>query len=254
MLYDAAKPALRIRNHLLGSLRRDEFQFIRPHLEAVTLENGRLLADLYDPLRHCFFPNNGMISLLSVTESGDTCEVGYIGYEGIVGLPVIFGRNEMPYQLLVQATSEGYRVPVDVVAKLFGRNGNFHDHALRFAYVLLRQFAQTSACNRFHDIQSRLCRWLVVMVERSDDFNLLLTQEFLSYMLGVQRTSVSQIANSLQDAGIIKYRRGKIEVRDLDRLRSLTCECYAVINEELAFFVGENNSLHKSATRQTGRR
>jgi CRP-like cAMP-binding protein len=251
MLYDVAKPLPRIKNHLLSTLRADEFQFIKPHLEPVSLENGRMLADLYDPVRHCFFPNNGMISLLSVTESGDTCEVGYVGHEGIVGLPAILGRNEMPYQVLVQARSEGYRVPVSIVTELFARGGGFHDDALRFAYVLLRQFAQTSACNRFHDIQSRLCRWFAIMCERSGDRNLALTQEFLAYMLGVQRTSVSNVANNLQDSGIIKYRRGKVEVCDLDRLRSLTCECYSVINEELTVFLAEKNIPHKSTTRQT---
>ncbi len=238
-------------NFLLSVLPPDEFQFIKPHLEPVTLPRGEIYAELDDPIRHCYFPNNGMMSLLSVTQSGDTCEVGYIGFEGVVGLPVIFGRNEMPYQVLVQARSEGVRVPIAAVTELFQRNREFHDHALRFASVLLRQFAQTSACNRFHGIQARLCRWFSIMCERSGDRHLALTQEFLAYMLGVQRTSISEIASTMQREGIIKYRRGKIEVVDYERLKSRACECLQLIKVELEDFLTEKKSSPKSSTRQT---
>ena len=254
MLYDATKPQSRIDNFLLADLAADEFQFIKPHLEPVTLPTGHLIADLCDPLQHCYFPNNGMISLLSVTQSGDTCEVGYIGYEGIVGLPVIYGRNEMPYQVLVQARSDGFRVHKSIVAELIKRNRDFHDQTLRFAYVLLRQFAQTSACNRFHSIQARLCRWFAVMCERSNDRHLTLTQEFLAYMLGVQRTSIGHIASSMKRDGIIKYHRGKIEVVNLNRLKAQACECLELINQELNEFTSENISSTKSTTRQTQHR
>ncbi|MEO7660194.1 MAG: Crp/Fnr family transcriptional regulator [Pyrinomonadaceae bacterium] len=251
MLYDAAKPRIPINNFLLSQLSPEDFHFIRPHLDLVTLPLGKIFADYCDPVRHCFFPNNGMISLLSVTEEGATCEVGYVGYEGVVGMSVIFGRNELPYQALVQAESEGFRVPIEVVAELFGRSNEFHDASLRFTYVILRQFAQTSACNRFHSVQARLCRWFSVMCERSGNRHLALTQEFLAYMLGVQRTSVSAIAKTLQQDGVIKYSRGKIEVLNLEKLKAAACECLKLINEELENFIGENKSPYKSATRQT---
>lgn len=251
MLYDATKPPPLTGNFLLSELAPDEFQFIQSYLEPITFPKGHVIADLSDRIEHCYFPSNGMISLLSVTQAGDTCEVGYIGYEGIVGLPVIYGRNEMPYQVLVQARSEGLRVPVNIVTELFQRNQGFHNHTLRFANVLVRQFAQTSACNRFHSIQARLCRWFSVMCERSNDRHLILTQEFLAYMLGVQRTSIGHIASSMQREGIIRYHRGKIEVVDLERLKAHACECLEQINHELKEFISENISSTMSTTRQT---
>lgn len=251
MLYDINDKRFPLRNYLLGALPPDEFNFLRPQLEPVCYPVGTIYADFCDPLEHCFFPNRGMISLLSVTEAGQACEVGYIGFEGLVGMAVVIGKNEMPYQALVQAATDGYKVPVDAVIELFNRGTAFHDLSLRFAYVLLRQFAQTSACNRFHGIQARLCRWLAIMCERSECNNLRLTQEFLAYMLGVQRTSIATIAHGLQDEGIISYSRGKIDILDLERLRASACECLSIIDDELAGFLANKKIIDVSAIRQT---
>lgn len=251
MLYDAAKQRFPIDNFLLSVLPADEFNLLRPHLEPVSLPAGELYADFGSRLKHCYFPNNGMISLLSVIEAGDTCEVGYVGFEGIVGLPAVFGKNEMPYQALVQAKSEGFRVSVNVIRDVFHRNREFHDRSLQFMYLLLRQFAQTSACNRFHNIQGRMCRWFSVMCERSGDKHLALTQEFLAYMLGVQRTSIGAIAKSLQADGIIRYTRGKVQIVDYHRLRSHACECLSSFEHELREFTGKKKSSPMSTTRQT---
>lgn len=215
------------------------------------MSRGTVFADYCDPIRHCYFPNNGMISLLSVLEDGSTCEVGYIGFEGVVGMSGIFGKNEMPYQALVQARSDGLLLPIDVVADLFSKSAIFHDLCLRFMSVVIRQFTQTSACNRFHTAQARLCRWFSIMCERSQDNHLSLTQEFLAYMLGVQRTSIGTIAHSLQETGLIKYSRGRIEVMDLDGLKSEACECFELIKSELQEFLSGNNPPHMSRTRQT---
>jgi len=234
---DTARNRLSIRNHLLSALSPDEFRFLHPHIKRTALDKGYLFADFCDSIKHCFFPNSGMVSLISVTYEGDTCEVGYIGFEGMVGLPAIFGKNEMPYQAVVQARTEGFRVPIDVVAQLFNQNGQFHDISLRFIYVLLRQFAQTSSCNHYHDLPSRLCRWLAVLSERSESRHLSLTQEFLAQMLGVQRTSIGPIAHNLQNEGVIKYKRGALEVIDLDRLKQSACDCYVIIKDELERFV-----------------
>ncbi|HEX3100552.1 MAG TPA: Crp/Fnr family transcriptional regulator [Pyrinomonadaceae bacterium] len=251
MLPDVSKPRPPINNHLLSALPPKDFLFIERHLESLSMVSGTMLADYCDPIQHCYFPNNGMISLLSVLEDGSTCEVGYIGFEGVVGMSAIFGKNEMPYQALVQARSEGFRVPIEVVAELFRKSPIFHDISLQFTYVVLRQFAQTSACNRFHTAESRLCRWFSVMCERSGNSHLTLTQEFLAYMLGVQRTSIGTIANNLQENGIIKYSRGRIEVLDLEGLKSQACECFDLIKSELREFLAGNKSPYMSTTRQT---
>jgi CRP-like cAMP-binding protein len=173
-----------------------------------------------------------MISLLSVTEQGNAVEIAYTGCEGMVGIPVILRKNEMPYQALVQAPTECLVAEADTVVELFGRGGKFHDLLMRFVYAVIRQISQTCVCNHYHTIEARLCRWLTVMAERSDNRHLELTQEFLAHILGVQRTSIGMIANSLQRDGLIRYSRGKVELLDLDRLRDSACECYAIVERE----------------------
>jgi len=125
------------------------------------------------------------------------------------------------------------------VLQLFNQSGVFHGVLLRYVWVMFKQFSQTCLCNHFHTIEARFCRWLTVMCDRSSNHRLELTQEFVANMLGVQRTSVGLIANSLQRGGIIKYGRGKIEVLDYERMKSLACECYAIIRDEYERFDGD---------------
>jgi CRP-like cAMP-binding protein len=230
-----------LRNRLLSVLPSEEFDVLRPHLEPVSFVRGDMLFQAGDRIRHVYFPNTGMVSLLSVTEQGHTVEVGFTGYEGLVGLPLMLGRDEMAYQALVQVAADAYRVEAGAVLKLFKQCGVFHDAALRFGYVVVKQISQTCVCNHFHTIEARLCRWLTVMVERAGSQQLSLTQEFLSHMLGVQRTSVGLIANNLQNKGVIRYRRGKIEIVDLDRLRQSACECYFSVRDEYEKFLKDKN-------------
>jgi CRP-like cAMP-binding protein len=178
-----------------------------------------------------------MISLLSVTEQGQSVEVCYTGFEGMVGLAVILGHNEMPYQALVQAGTDCIRLDPKIVQQLFNQGGVFHGVVLRYIYVMFKQFSQTCLCNHFHTVEARFCRWLTVMCDRSNNRHLEVTQEFLSHMLGVQRTSVGLIANSLQRAGVIKYGRGKVEILNYEKMKGLSCECYFIIRDEYDRFV-----------------
>jgi CRP-like cAMP-binding protein len=240
-----------IRNRILSTLPPDEFQLLLPHLEEDSVPVGTILADYRDSLKELFFPNNGMISLLSVNENGCACEVGYIGFEGLLCISPLIGKNELPYQALVQTTSSGYHIPVAVAKEVFDRGGAFHDAVLRFSYVVVRQTAQTCACNQFHPIRARLCRWFTVMCERSGNKHLSITQEFLAHMLGVQRTSIGPIAAGLQNEGIIRYRRGRVEIVDFDRLQGGACECYWIVKEEYASYLQDGVSSPMSDTRQT---
>jgi CRP-like cAMP-binding protein len=240
-----------IENTILSSLPAAEFDFLVARMEPATLKNGTILANAGETLRRCYFPSNGMVSLLSVTENGKAVEVGYTGREGMIGLSAILGKNEMPYQALVQAGSDGFFVDAKVIAELFDANGVFHDAILRYAYVILRQISQTAVCNHFHTIEARLCRWLTVMSERSGNRRLDLTQEFVAYMLGVQRTSVGMIATSMQSDGLIRYSRGKVEILDFERLRSSACECYFVISNEMSEFMQTKSFSGMSDVRQT---
>lgn len=214
---------------------------MKPHLELISFPPGTILYQAGDTIRHNYFPCNGMVSLLSVTEQGQTVEVGFTGFEGMVGLPVLLGQTEMPYQAMVQVKADCWRVDTKPVLELFGRCGAFHDIVLRYFYVVVKQISQTCVCNHFHTIEARLCRWLTVMRERSGDKHLTLTQEFLSHMLGVQRTSIGMIAQSMQNQGIIRYRRGKIEIVDDERLKHAACECFFIVREEQEKFVSDKN-------------
>jgi len=252
-MHDAPPQILPIVNRLLSILPPEEMDFIGPCLELVSFPIGHFVALAGDSLKRCYFPNSGMISLLAETQEGGAVEVGFTGFEGMIGMPVIFGKNEMPYQALVQAPSEGYIVSAARVSELFRRRGVFHDAVLRYSYVEIRQLAQTAVCNHFHPIQSRMCRWLSVMCERSGNRHLKLTHEFLAHFLGVQRTSIGSIAGALQREGIIDYSRGRIEILDVDRLRLNACECYHLISQEFAEFLGSKEQTVMSATRQTAR-
>ena len=232
---------LSARNRLLAALPEEEIDFLKPHLETVGFSRGDIVYEAGDAIAHAYFPQNGMVSLLSVTEQGQMVEIGFTGYEGIVGLPLMFGSNEMPYQAMVQVSAECLRIDAKMILDLFNRCGTFHDIVLRYAYVVLKQISQTCVCNHFHTIEARLCRWLTVMHDRSTNGQLSLTQEFLANMLGVQRTSIGMIANSLQADGIIRYSRGKVEITDYERLRQSACECFFIIKSEYEEFVADKN-------------
>jgi CRP-like cAMP-binding protein len=223
---------LSIGNRLLSAIPEAELAILRPYLEFISLRPGTILAEPGDTVRYCYFPNKGMISLLSVTEQGDTIEVGYTGREGMAGVAAVLGGNDVLYQMLVQAETDCLVTDAVAVRELFRQGGVFHDLLLRYVHALLKQMSQTCLCNHFHRIEARLCRWLTVMCERSEQRHLVLTQEFLAHMLGVQRTSIGLIANTMQMNGIIRYSRGRIEIIDVDRLRDGACECYWIVNRE----------------------
>jgi CRP-like cAMP-binding protein len=230
-MYDSSSRLL-TGNRLLSALPEAEMAFLAPHLEATPLRVGTVLANPGDRVTRCYFPTKGMISLLSVTEGGQAIEVAYSGREGMAGIAAAVGDDEVLYQMLVQAETEALVVDAKVVSELFRTGPVFHDLLLRYVYALLKQMSQTCLCNHFHTIEMRLCRWLTVMCERSGNKRLSLTQEFLAHMLGVQRTSIGLIAHSMQTKGIIRYSRGRLEVIDIDRLRSAACECYRIVNTE----------------------
>ena len=238
-MFDTSDARLSLRNRLLLSLPAGEIDFLKSHLEPIKLSTGDIIFQAGDVIRHVYFPENGMISLLSVTEQGQAIEVGYTGYEGLVGISLLLERNEMSYQALTQAPTEAFRVESKIITQLFKQQGYFHDIALRYFYVFLKQLSQTCICNHFHKIEARLCRWLTIMCERSGNKNLVLTQEFIAHILGVQRTSIGMIAATLQTAGIIRYSRGKVEILDFERLKNQACECYEIVREEHRKFIGD---------------
>jgi CRP-like cAMP-binding protein len=172
-----------------------------------------------------------MLSLLSITEEGRTIEVGMIGNEGMTGVPVILRSGKAPYEVMVQLAGNALRIRGDALREAFNRGGTLQDLLLRYTHSLLIQVAQSAACNRFHTVEERLCRWLLVSRDRVQTDTIQLTQEFISHMLGVPRTSVTMIAGALQKEGLIKYSRGKITLLDRRGLEAASCECYRRVQE-----------------------
>ena len=218
-------------NRLLSALPHDELDILRPHLRPVSFKPGETVAEQGDIVTQCYFPTKGMVSLLAVTEQGLTVEVAYTGREGMVGLSAALGPKETLYQWMAQAETECLAADARLIFELFNRKNDFHDRLLEYLYALLKQLSQTCVCNHFHTIEERLSRWLTVMSERSEKNRLALTHEFLAHMLGVQRTSIGLVANAMQSAGIIRYSRGIVEIKDHERLKDSACECYTIVND-----------------------
>jgi CRP-like cAMP-binding protein len=213
-------------NQLLASLPRVEFERLIPHLERVHLPRGKILFDVGEQIRYAHFPTNGVISLLCMSKDGETVEVAMVGNEGMLGIPTILRVGITPHRSMVHIPADALRISSDVLKREFDRNAQLQDLLLRFTQALLTQISQSVVCNRFHTVETRLGRWLLITNDRVKEETFYLTQEFISQMLGTPRTVVTIAANKLQDAGLIRYRRGKITILDRPGLESVACGCY----------------------------
>lgn len=221
------------KNHLLAALTVEEYRRLFPHLELVRLVAGKVLYEPGDKVHHAYFIESGIVSLLSTTHDGRAVEVGMIGSEGLAGIPIIFGVSQAPYRIVVQLQGNAVRIEAKALRLEFKRGGHLHDLLLYYAYTLLTQIAQSAACNRFHTVKERLCRWLLVSCDLVQSDTLHLTQEFISNMMGAPRPSVTSITSRLHKEGIIRHSRGKITILDRPRLETDSCECYQLAREEI---------------------
>lgn len=225
------------RNGILNSLPRDEYQRLHPNLKPIRLPPGKVLWDVGDVIDAGFFPLDGMISLLSISEDGSTIEVGMISSEGMAGISALLRLRTAPYRLMTQLPTNALRITMDALNTEFRRGGRLQDLLLRYTHTLLTQVSQSAACNRFHSTEERLCRWLLISRDRVKSDVVHLTQEFISHMLGVPRTSVTMIACKLQRMGLIRYTRGKIRILDAGALENHSCECYRIVTEEFTRYL-----------------
>lgn len=225
------EPGAAFGNGLLSALPRAEYERLSPHLELVRLTPGKILATPGDIIRHAYFPKGGMISLLSVTEDGRTVEVAMVGSEGMTGTPVILRSREAPYQVMVQLGGNALRIRAEALGEEFNRGGMLQDLLLRYAHALLVQVVQAAACNRFHTVEERFCRWLLAGRDHVKTDTIQLTHEFISQMLGVPRTSVSMVAAEFRKEGLIEYGRGRITIVNREALAAASCECYRRVRE-----------------------
>jgi len=171
--------------------------------------------------------------------NGQAAEVGTIGNEGVVGLPIVLGDAQAPTSVYVQVPGEGVSLPATRFKTELAASATMRAVMLRYTHALFNQVAQSAACNHFHDIEQRCCRWLLMTHDRMESEEFLLTQEFLAMMLGVQRTGVTRAASALQRRGLIEYTRGMVTILDRRGLRNLSCECYAVSKKEFDRLLGK---------------
>lgn len=220
---------LATRNHLLAALPPSVLTSLLPKFESVELPLRQILYAADATVNAVYFPESGFISLVAILEEGVQAEVGLIGNEGMVGLPVITGIETSFVEATVQASGTGLRMEVRAFCREVGAIPSLKSLLQRYSEVLQNQTTQTAACNGHHDLEQRLARWLLMAHDRLGSDEMALTQDFMAVMLGVHRPSITVMAGILQRAGLIRYRAGLITVLDRVGLEAASCECYDAI-------------------------
>ena len=219
------------RNQLLAALPDAEWRRWQPLLEAVEMPLGQVLYESGGTLSHVYFPTTSIVSLLYVMEDGASAEIAVVGNEGLVGVSLFMGGESTPSRAVVQSAGQGLRLASETIKVEFNRAPVLH-LLLRYTQALITQMAQTAVCNRHHSLDQQLCRWLLLSLDRLQGDELVMTQVLIANMLGVRREGVTEAALKLQEAGLIRYARGRIKVLDRTGLEARTCECYAVVKKE----------------------
>ena len=229
---DAWERPERTRNQLLQRLGEPDTGKLIAKMQRVPILAGQSLTDDETPADRVYFPESAVASVLVGLRDGTTIEVGTVGSEGIVGLPVFLGAPSHRFQVIGQISGDALRMDATQFRREVDANGALHDVLHTYTQAFLVQLAQTVACNRSHPVEARAARWLLTTSDRLGNGEFKLTQEFLALMLGVHRPSVSLAAAALQSAGAIAYRRGNIRITDRKLLRAKSCECYEVVQAE----------------------
>jgi CRP-like cAMP-binding protein len=224
---DAAGKA--VSNIILLSLPDKEFNLLRPHLEPVDLPQYQILEEPGEKIDSAYFLNHGMVSLVALSGDGRSVEVGIVGKEGMVGMSLIAGLRRGTFRAILQMAGSGTRIRSEVFQDVLFRAPALRAELSRFALMHGMQVAQLAACNRLHEIEQRLSRWLLMCQDRMDSALLPLTHEFLAQMLGTGRPSVSLAAGALDSAGLIENLRGTVKILNRKSLEETACECYGVI-------------------------
>lgn len=220
-----------ISNRILNAIPDTEFELLRPHLEMVTFTYHQSLHESGEDIEYATFPDKGMISLVIVTSDGRSVEVGIVGKEGWVGSPLSVGMSKSPYRAMVQIPGGGMRMKSAILLETLDSAPQMRLMLNRYAQIQGMQVAQLAACNRLHEIEKRLARWMLMCQDRVESNLLPMTHEFFAQMLGAGRPSVTLAAGVLQRAGIIRYSRGKVTILDRQGLEGAACECYRVIQQ-----------------------
>lgn len=221
-----------IQNQLLAALPSKEYKRLIPHLESVPLPFMEVLYESGEPIKHVYFPNDGLISLLVVMEDDTPREVGLIGNEGMFGIPVVLGMNTTPTRALIQMPGSAMRITAQAFRDELKRGGAFQNLLQRYIHAFFTQVAQSADCISSHEVNRRLSRWLVMTHDHAPGDEFEMKHEFMAMMLGVTRSIVTRAAVSLQNEKMIRYTRGQVTILDRRRLEATACECYRAVKKE----------------------
>jgi CRP-like cAMP-binding protein len=230
-------------NKLLMALPPGEYQRLISYLKPVNLLLGQVIYEPQQAIKEVYFPTRAMISLVSMMKDGSTTEIGLVGNEGMVGLPVFLGGNFTTNRAIVQIEGKAMKMDAQVLRREFERGEQLHKSLLLYTQARLTQMSQIAACRSHHPIQQRFVRWLLLVHDCVNNQELPLTQKFISEMLGVRRASVTQAAIALQKAELIRYSRGQITVLKRKELEQAACECYGLIKNEFTRLLDQNPNL-----------
>jgi len=232
-----------VKNTILVSLSGKEFARLRTALVPVRLKFGQVLYEPGKAIRHVYFPIDCLISLLTAVDKRRSLEVGMVGNEGMAGMPFILGMGVSGVRALVQGGGDALRMASAPFRVEFDRNPGLQEALYRYMYALMAQISQTAACNRFHEAEPRLARWLLMTRDRvvSDEFPL--THEFLAHMLGMRREGVTEAASALKRRNLIRYQRGEIQILNLKGLKAASCSCYQIVQSAFKRVQGQTPAV-----------
>ena len=234
MALQFSNAGLPLDNKLLASLPRDDFDRLLPHLSMLSLAQGIVITEAGDEVDQIYFPHYGMLSLLAVLRDGKAIETATVGREGVVGAMAGLGLYKSLVRVVVQMPMACSKIAAPHFRSVAAVSDPVRNLCIRYNEVLLSQARVTAACNALHSIEARFCRWLLQCGERAASDTVPLTQEFLAEMLGVRRTSVTEVASKVQSAGAITYSRGVIKILDRPALLRMSCECYETLLDQSA--------------------
>jgi CRP-like cAMP-binding protein len=227
-----AMPTTPLDNQILAALPREDLERLTPHLELTHIELGQALYESGSTLQHVYFPVAGIVSMLYVTTAGASAELAVVGREGMIGISLFMGGETTPNRAVVQSECQAYRLKAAKLKEEFARGDAIHLQLLKYTQALITQISQTAVCNRHHDIEQQLSRWLLLSLDRLPGNELKMTQELIANMLGVRRQGVNQAAGKLESLRLIRYKRGVITALDRAGLEAHACECYAAVRDE----------------------
>jgi CRP-like cAMP-binding protein len=229
-------------NKILASLSDEVSSALRPHLSSMEFKHGVVLAETGAAIRNVYFPHSGIISLVVELDVGEMIETAMVGKNGVVNAACALDGKVSLNKAIVQLAGAGSVISVDALKKIANQFADFRELLIRHEQVLFAEAQQSAACNASHLVEARMCRWLLRTRDLADNEDLTITQEFLAQMLGVRRSSLSVVANTLQKAGFIRYRRGHVRILDRPGLEEAACECYGVVKAHYHRLLGSENT------------